>query len=102
MSINRTMDLLKFLLEGWVHFNISFYIIIRFLYKGLLFYQNQSVNSNNSPFLFTFQNNILMYFRFQLNMDPKLVAENLEALLKDLQSARPKRDGLFITRYVQS
>lgn len=34
----------------------------------------------------------------RLNIEPKLVAENLEALLKDLQSARPKRDGLFITR----
>lgn len=36
----------------------------------------------------------------RLNMDPKEVAENLEALLKDVQSARPKRDGLFITRCV--
>ena len=31
-------------------------------------------------------------------MEPKLVAENVKALLQDLQSARPKRDGLFITR----
>lgn len=34
----------------------------------------------------------------RLNMDSKLVAENIEVLLKDLQSARPKRDGPFITR----
>ncbi|CAB3251314.1 unnamed protein product [Arctia plantaginis] len=34
----------------------------------------------------------------RLNMEPKLVAENIDALLKDIQSARPKRDGLFITR----
>ncbi|XP_059058597.1 large ribosomal subunit protein uL1 [Achroia grisella] len=36
----------------------------------------------------------------RLNMDPKLVAENIGALLKDVQSARPKRDGLFITRCI--
>ncbi|CAH0399283.1 unnamed protein product [Chilo suppressalis] len=34
----------------------------------------------------------------RLNMEPKLVAENIEALLKDMQSVRPRRDGLFITR----
>ncbi|KAM3959938.1 mitochondrial ribosomal protein L1 [Aphomia sociella] len=34
----------------------------------------------------------------RLNMDVKLVAENIEAFLKDIQSARPKRDGLFVTR----
>lgn len=31
-------------------------------------------------------------------MDAKQVAENIAALLKDLQSARPKREGLFLTR----
>ncbi|KAI8420636.1 hypothetical protein MSG28_007880 [Choristoneura fumiferana] len=34
----------------------------------------------------------------RLNMDVKHVAENIAALLKDIQSVRPKRDGLFITR----
>ncbi|XP_075975918.1 mitochondrial ribosomal protein L1 [Anticarsia gemmatalis] len=34
----------------------------------------------------------------RLNMEPKHVAENVDALLKDLQAARPKRDGLFITK----
>ncbi|KAJ0177992.1 hypothetical protein K1T71_006865 [Dendrolimus kikuchii] len=34
----------------------------------------------------------------RLNMDAKLIAENIDALLKDLQAARPKRDGLFITK----
>ncbi|CAH2040850.1 unnamed protein product, partial [Iphiclides podalirius] len=34
----------------------------------------------------------------RLNMDAKQVSENVDALLKDIQSARPKRDGLFITR----
>ncbi|XP_013164080.1 PREDICTED: 50S ribosomal protein L1 [Papilio xuthus] len=34
----------------------------------------------------------------RLNMEAKQVAENIDALLKDVQSARPKRDGLFITR----
>ncbi|CAH0583270.1 unnamed protein product [Chrysodeixis includens] len=34
----------------------------------------------------------------RLNMEPEQVAENIKAFLKDLQSARPKRDGLFITR----
>ncbi|XP_072949883.1 large ribosomal subunit protein uL1 [Epargyreus clarus] len=32
------------------------------------------------------------------NMEAKLVAENIDALLKDVQEARPKREGLFITR----
>ncbi|XP_049871043.1 50S ribosomal protein L1 [Pectinophora gossypiella] len=36
----------------------------------------------------------------RLNMEPKQVAENIDALLKDLQSARPKREGDFITRCV--
>ncbi|XP_068622620.1 large ribosomal subunit protein uL1 [Battus philenor] len=36
----------------------------------------------------------------RLNMDVKHVAENIDFLLKDIQSARPKRDGLFITRCV--
>ncbi|XP_063827254.1 large ribosomal subunit protein uL1m [Ostrinia nubilalis] len=34
----------------------------------------------------------------RVNMDPKQVAENVNALLKDMQAGRPKRDGLFITR----
>ncbi|XP_063546423.1 large ribosomal subunit protein uL1m [Cydia strobilella] len=34
----------------------------------------------------------------RLNMDVKQVAENIAALLKDIQSARPKRAGLFITK----
>lgn len=34
----------------------------------------------------------------RLNMESKHIEENLEALLKDVQSARPKRDGLFITK----
>lgn len=34
----------------------------------------------------------------RLDMDAKLIEENIDALLKDLQSARPKRDGLFITK----
>ncbi|XP_045767742.1 50S ribosomal protein L1-like [Maniola jurtina] len=34
----------------------------------------------------------------RLNMDTKQVAENIDTLLKDIQSVRPKRDGLFITR----
>ncbi|KAL0832351.1 hypothetical protein ABMA28_001784 [Loxostege sticticalis] len=34
----------------------------------------------------------------RLNMEPKLIADNVEALLKDMQAGRPKRDGLFITR----
>ncbi|CAK1541250.1 unnamed protein product [Leptosia nina] len=34
----------------------------------------------------------------RLNMDAKSVAENIEFLLKDIQTVRPKRDGLFITR----
>ncbi|XP_053605433.1 large ribosomal subunit protein uL1 [Plodia interpunctella] len=39
----------------------------------------------------------------RLNMDATKVAENVGALLKDLQLARPKRDGLFITRcYIAS
>lgn len=36
----------------------------------------------------------------RLNMDAKQVAANIEALLKDLQSIRPKREGLFITRCI--
>ncbi|XP_013196503.2 large ribosomal subunit protein uL1 [Amyelois transitella] len=36
----------------------------------------------------------------RLNMDAAQVAENIGALLKDLQQARPKRDGLFITRCI--
>ncbi|CAH2241337.1 jg15537 [Pararge aegeria aegeria] len=34
----------------------------------------------------------------KLNMEAKQVAENIDSLLKDIQSVRPKRDGLFITR----
>ncbi|CAG5033679.1 unnamed protein product [Parnassius apollo] len=34
----------------------------------------------------------------RLNMDAKQIAENIDVLLKDIQSARPKREGLFITR----
>ncbi|XP_046967159.1 50S ribosomal protein L1 [Vanessa cardui] len=34
----------------------------------------------------------------RLNMETKQITENIDALLKDLQSIRPKRDGLFITR----
>ncbi|XP_023939603.2 50S ribosomal protein L1 [Bicyclus anynana] len=34
----------------------------------------------------------------RLNMDAKHIAENIDALLKDIQSVRPKRDGPFITR----
>ncbi|XP_037975532.2 50S ribosomal protein L1 [Plutella xylostella] len=34
----------------------------------------------------------------RLNMEAKDVAENIGALLKDIQSSRPKRDGLYITR----
>ncbi|XP_039750480.1 50S ribosomal protein L1 [Pararge aegeria] len=34
----------------------------------------------------------------RLNMEAKQVAENIDSLLKDIQSVRPKRDGLFITR----
>lgn len=34
----------------------------------------------------------------RLNMESKQVAENLEALLKEIDSGRPKREGLFITR----
>ncbi|CAH2085194.1 unnamed protein product [Euphydryas editha] len=34
----------------------------------------------------------------RLNMETKQIAENVDALLKDIQSIRPKRDGLFITR----
>ncbi|XP_041989016.1 50S ribosomal protein L1 [Aricia agestis] len=34
----------------------------------------------------------------RLNMDVKQIVENIEALLKDIQGSRPKRDGLFITR----
>ncbi|XP_045496563.1 50S ribosomal protein L1 [Colias croceus] len=36
----------------------------------------------------------------RLNMEPKCVAENIDKLLKDIQSSRPKRDGLFITRCI--
>lgn len=35
---------------------------------------------------------------FQLNMNEKHLEENLDALLKDINSIRPKRDGAFITR----
>ncbi|KAI5644500.1 ribosomal protein l1p/L10e family domain-containing protein [Phthorimaea operculella] len=38
----------------------------------------------------------------RLNMEPKHVAENIGALLKDLNAGRPKREGLFITRCVIS
>lgn len=34
----------------------------------------------------------------RLNMETKQIVENIDALLKDIQSIRPKRDGLFITR----
>ncbi|XP_050349660.1 50S ribosomal protein L1 [Nymphalis io] len=34
----------------------------------------------------------------RLNMETKQITENIDALLKDIQSIRPKRDGLFITR----
>ncbi|CAG9787036.1 unnamed protein product [Diatraea saccharalis] len=34
----------------------------------------------------------------RVNMEPKCVVENIEALLKNMQSVRPKREGLFITR----
>ncbi|XP_050680119.1 50S ribosomal protein L1 [Leptidea sinapis] len=34
----------------------------------------------------------------RLNMDIKFVVENIDTLLKDIQSMRPKRDGRFITR----
>ncbi|XP_026333549.1 uncharacterized protein LOC113240453 [Hyposmocoma kahamanoa] len=36
----------------------------------------------------------------RLNMNAKQVAENIAALLVDLQAARPKREGYFITRCV--
>ncbi|XP_032516064.2 large ribosomal subunit protein uL1 [Danaus plexippus] len=34
----------------------------------------------------------------RLDMDAQHIVENVDALLKDIQSARPKREGLFITR----
>ncbi|CAF4899439.1 unnamed protein product [Pieris macdunnoughi] len=36
----------------------------------------------------------------RLNMSPSSIAENIDILLKDIQTVRPKRDGLFITRCI--
>lgn len=55
------------------------------------------MNENISTILKTLLNT---YSLFQLDMDEKKLEENLHALLEDVNSVRPKRDGLFITRLI--